>query len=605
MLKSRFNIPIYSVVNAIKSKWICIAAGIMLIAGTTNAQLSGYNWTFGDASSTDFISTPAVTGSTATHTLYKMGGGSFSAAISDNVGLGTSCTGPIMVRPFVKSVGLEFLNSSPRIVTNLYSIEMVINFSDDNINRRLMGFYDLSGPTKDYGIYVSATGTIDFYNGTHHYITPSPLVVNTWYHLMFVRDASNIISYYRNGVLIGTYDDNSNQFMPHPEPDNYNIVTFFKDNTGEESSGKVARIGVYNQALSLADIQPRFNNICNTDIQAPSSFTLSSPGQTASTINLSWPAATDNVGVTGYDVYVGGVLNGTTATTTYMVTGLNPSTQYSIYIKARDAAGNGNNSTTITPATTADTQAPSSFTLSSPVQAAGNISLSWTAATDNVAVIGYDVYVGGVLNGTTATTTYTVTGLTPSTQYSIYVRAKDAVGNGTNSNTITPSTIANWSLNGNSGTNPATNFIGTTDQQSLAFKTNDIQRILISSDGNVGIGTSAITGGAYKLYVENGIRTGKVKVDLATNWPDYVFHQQYKLPSLKEIEEFIQKNKHLPDVPSAKEVKENGLDLGDNQAILLKKIEELTLYLIEVNKKVDKLTEENEILKKKLETKRK
>jgi len=121
--------------------------------------------------------------------------------------------------------------------------------------------------------------------------------------------------------------------------------------------------------------------------------------------------------------------------------------------------------------------------------------------------------------------------------------------------------------------------------------------------GKVGIGTTSFSD-SYKLFVEGFIRARKIRVDQQT-WPDYVFHNPYNLLPLKALEEFIQKNKHLPDVPSAADVEANGLDLGDNQAILLKKIEELTLYIIEVNKKVDKLSEENTILKKKLESNKK
>ena len=128
MLKSRLNFILYGVANAIKFKWTCIIA-LLLTAVTGNTQLSGYSWSFTDISNTAFTSTPAVAGSTATHTISKMGAGSFSNIISDNVGLGTRCTSPIQVRPFVKFVGLEFLNSPPQIVTNLYTIEMVINLS--------------------------------------------------------------------------------------------------------------------------------------------------------------------------------------------------------------------------------------------------------------------------------------------------------------------------------------------------------------------------------------------------------------------------------------------------------------------------------------------
>lgn len=103
------------------------------------------------------------------------------------------------------------------------------------------------------------------------------------------------------------------------------------------------------------------------------------------------------------------------------------------------------------------------------------------------------------------------------------------------------------------------------------------------TNGNVGIGTS--NPGSYKLAVEGTIGARKVKVTTAS-WADYVFEKDYHLPSLAEVEKYIQQHKHLPDVPSAIEVEKNGLDLGDNQAVLLKKIEELTLYAIDQNKQI-------------------
>jgi hypothetical protein len=125
-------------------------------------------------------------------------------------------------------------------------------------------------------------------------------------------------------------------------------------------------------------------------------------------------------------------------------------------------------------------------------------------------------------------------------------------------------------------------------------------------NGKVGIGTNKISDTAYKLFVETGIRTRKVKVD-ALAWSDYVFDKDYKLPTLPEVDKFIRQNKHLPGVLSTAEVEKNGIDLGENQAILLKKVEELTLYLIEnnknmieLNKKVEALSTENELLKKKI-----
>ncbi|MDX1904122.1 MAG: hypothetical protein SFU27_08185 [Thermonemataceae bacterium] len=84
-------------------------------------------------------------------------------------------------------------------------------------------------------------------------------------------------------------------------------------------------------------------------------------------------------------------------------------------------------------------------------------------------------------------------------------------------------------------------------------------------------------------------------------WQDKVFDNTYKLRSLKEVEKFIKNNKHLPDVPSEKEIIENGLNIGDMQATQMLKIEEITLYLIEQNNIIQKLQEENKVLLKRLE----
>ncbi|MFL9483217.1 hypothetical protein ACI6Q2_10615 [Chitinophagaceae bacterium LWZ2-11] len=127
-------------------------------------------------------------------------------------------------------------------------------------------------------------------------------------------------------------------------------------------------------------------------------------------------------------------------------------------------------------------------------------------------------------------------------------------------------------------------------------------QMCISSSGNVGIGigTSSPT---EKLSVNGNIRSKKITVT-QQNWPDYVFDSSYTLAPLSRVEQFIKDNKHLPDVPSAKEVADKGLDLGDNQAVLLKKIEELTLYMIEMkkenrrmNKKIEDQQKEIQVLK--------
>ena len=188
----------------------------------------------------------------------------------------------------------------------------------------------------------------------------------------------------------------------------------------------------------------------STDTVAPSAPTnLAASGTTQTTTNLSWTASTDNVGVTGYDVYQNGVFKVNVATTSYNVTGLTASTAYSFYVRAKDAAANVSpNSNTVnvtTLAAVADTTAPSTpANLAASGTTTTTTNLSWTASTDNIGVTGYDVYQNGVFKANVATTSYNVTGLTASTAYAFFVRAKDAAGNAsTQSNTANVTTLSN------------------------------------------------------------------------------------------------------------------------------------------------------------------
>jgi len=93
-----------------------------------------------------------------------------------------------------------------------------------------------------------------------------------------------------------------------------------------------------------------------------------------------------------------------------------------------------------------------------------------------------------------------------------------------------------------------------------------------------------LTSGAYRVAVDGKLGAREVWCSTAIVWPDYVFDNSYKLPSLDSVANFVQVNKHLPNVPSAKEVEKSGFSLGEMDATLLKKVEELTLYLIELKK---------------------
>ena len=116
-------------------------------------------------------------------------------------------------------------------------------------------------------------------------------------------------------------------------------------------------------------------------------------------------------------------------------------------------------------------------------------------------------------------------------------------------------------------------------------------RFLIRADGKVGVGTENLPGD-HLLYVAGTAIAEEVIVKLEANWPDFVFKSNYNLMSLAEVEKYIEENNHLPNVPSEKEVIEEGIALGEMDAKLLRKVEELTLYVIQLKKEIEILKEE-------------
>lgn len=168
------------------------------------------------------------------------------------------------------------------------------------------------------------------------------------------------------------------------------------------------------------------------DTEAPTAPTnVTASNITTFSIDVSWNASSDNIGVTNYDVYVDGVLTSNTTNTSITLNNLDSNTTYSITVKAKDAADNESPfSSAIIPKTLEDTEAPSTpsnIVISNETDT--TLKVTWTASTDNTAVTAYEVYVDGNLNAEPSTNTYTINSLTSSTTYSIQVLAKDAVNN--------------------------------------------------------------------------------------------------------------------------------------------------------------------------------
>jgi len=115
----------------------------------------------------------------------------------------------------------------------------------------------------------------------------------------------------------------------------------------------------------------------------------------------------------------------------------------------------------------------------------------------------------------------------------------------------------------------------------------------LNATGTVMIGdiTNLPSTPEHKLYVENGITTEEVKVKLQSGneWSDYVFKTDYRLLSLDELQKFITEHGHLPEIPDAAQVQKDGIELGQMNALLLKKIEELTLYVLELKEEISTL----------------
>lgn len=180
-----------------------------------------------------------------------------------------------------------------------------------------------------------------------------------------------------------------------------------------------------------------------------------------------------------------------------------------------------------------------------------------------------------------------------------YAAGNVGIGTATPANKLTVQTAdAKWGIIHSNGTVSVGTYVGSTggwvatqSNSPLYFCTgllnaNGSAQMTLLLNGNVGIGTLSP---GYKLSVNGTIQAKEVRVE--TGWSDFVFDKTYKLRSLNEVEKYIEQNKHLPEIPSAEEIQKNGLAMADVQTKMMQKIEELTLYIIKMQKEIDELKE--------------
>ena len=133
------------------------------------------------------------------------------------------------------------------------------------------------------------------------------------------------------------------------------------------------------------------------------------------------------------------------------------------------------------------------------------------------------------------------------------------------------------------------------NQGNFIIRTNGGNRLTVDHQGNVRIGNSIADG--YRLSVAGKVICTELRVALTGNWPDYVFHNDYRLTDLEDVEKHIRQHSHLPNVPSATQIEEEGLHLGEMQRLQMEKIEELFLHVISLKKELETLKAENSLLR--------
>ncbi len=290
-------------------------------------------------------------------------------------------------------------NLSTSVANNIkYAAKTVVY---DHLSSWFIGNYDYSdteAPTAPTGLYSSNMTQTGF---TLNWSASTDNVGVTGYRV------------YRNGVYEKSVSGTSTSITGLTAATPYTFTVRASDASGNLSAASSGLI------------------VTIPDNQAPTiPAGLSSANLTETSFTLSWLASTDNVGVSGYEVYENGVFLRSVSGTTTNITGLSASTTYSMTVTARDAAGNYSAPSIIFNVTTPDTHAPSTPTgLTSTHITQTSFTLTWAASSDNVGVTGYDVFRNGAFEASVTGPSIGVSGLSPGTTYAMTVKARDAADN--------------------------------------------------------------------------------------------------------------------------------------------------------------------------------
>ncbi|PNQ74723.1 hypothetical protein C1T31_00855 [Hanstruepera neustonica] len=333
--------------------------------------------------------------------------------------------------------GVDFSNNS------FYSASFTLDASQYNLPANAQFRIQCDAQRKNDQVYIDQVIILGMLSGPD--VTPPSVPSNltasnttqTSTDLTWNASTDNIgvtgYDVYQNGGFVTNVSGTSYQVTGLTPSTGYSFYVIARDTAGNASSAS--------NSENITTLDP-------PDTQAPSAPTnLTANNTTSFTTDLSWDVATDNVGVSGYDIYQDGSFIANVSGTTYQVAGLSPSTAYTFYVIARDAAGNASNASNTVNVTTeafVDTVAPSTPTgLSASNTTETTTDLSWNASTDNIGVDGYDIYQDGIFIDSVWGTFYLATGLSENTTYSFYVVARDAAGNSSSaSNSVNETTLA-------------------------------------------------------------------------------------------------------------------------------------------------------------------